>query len=831
MENQTKPAGIKRQIEKLLLKMKLTLTILMFCLAGAAASTYSQNTRLDVKIENGTMVELIKQIEAKSEFMFYYQKHELSELDNLTVEAHNATVMEILDKVTRGTVFDYTVIDRYIVVRKVGDDFGNDFLATAKENVAAQQPSVSGKVTDSNNQPLPGVTVIVAGTTTGTVTDADGNFSLAIPPTAETLQFSFVGMRTQEVPIEGRTAFTVVMEEDVIGLEEVVAVGYGTMRKSDLTGAVVRAGQEIINERPNVSVMQSLRGALPGLNIGQTNEAGAEPNISIRGQTSISGESAPLIVVDNIIFRGNLIDINPNDIETIDILKDASSAAIYGSQATNGVIIITTTKKGGKIGKPVINFSSSYSFDSPAKELNLESPEEFIQRMKDADLYNSRTEESGYLEPNPDYDVTTRFRANPQIDAYRAGIVTDWYSILVNENMHTQNHNLSLSNQTQNSGYYISLGYTEQVGYMHNEGYSRWNARINADNTVTDWLNVGVQTFMTLSDYSGQSIPPGNIYSFHWYAPAYTPDGELEENPDGLNINPLYVFDVDDLDKRMNLFGNIYADIKIPFIKGLTFKTNYSTNYRIVSKYFYRPYAQSFQGTGSKTETIGNDWSNDNILSYKNTIDRIHRLDITLVYGVEQRNSSYTQANATNFISDELGYNRLQAGSADQQTVSSGAWEEKSLYSMARLFYGLKEKYLITGTIRRDGFSGFSEKNKFGLFPSLSLAWVLSEEKIFKESLNWLDFLKLRLSYGSNGNRTIGRYQTLARVGGGYNYIDASKSSIYTQATTELASPNLKWETTTGINLGIDYSIINQRVSGSVEYYNSNTRDLLYNVD
>ena len=233
----------------------------------------------------------------------------------------------------------------------------------------------------------------------------------------------------------------------------------------------------------------------------------------------------------------------------------------------------------------------------------------------------------------------------------------------------------------------------------------------------------------------------------------------------------------------------------------------------------------------SKTENIGYDWSADNILSFKRVFNDIHSFDVTLVYGTEKRKFNFTRAIASVFSTNELGYNRLQTGSADLQQALSGAWEEASLYNMGRLFYGFKSKYLFTGTIRRDGFSGFSDENKFGLFPSMSAAWVLSEEPFMNKRYGWLDQLKLRLSYGSIGNRTIGRYQTLARVSGGYNYITAGGSPLFTQNVSSLASPGLKWETTTGINAGIDFGILGRRISGSIEYYNNNTKDLLYEVD
>lgn len=702
-------------------------------------------------------------------------------------------------------------------------------LTILSSDSESQQNVVTGTVTDaSTGEPMPGVNIQVKGTTIGTITDAAGKYSLSVTDRNVILVFSFIGYSTREVPVAGKSVVDMILDPELTGLEEVIVIGYGTMRKSDLTGSVVRADIESFRESPNVSVMQSLQGSVAGLNVGQIDRSGEEPSILIRGLSSLSGETRPLIVVDNVIFRGNLIDLNPNDIESIDILKDASSAAIYGSQATNGVILITTTKSGGLDGKPTIKYSGYYSFQSPVKELGYLDAEGFYKKTDESAIETSRTAESGYLDPNPAWQITNVFSTNEEIEAYNDGRMTNWYNELTNNNMYTQNHNLSLSNRTKYNNYLVSVGYTDQKGYLLNEDYSRLNARINLDNNITDWLKIGIQSFLTASDYSGQEATPNDRYSSP-YATAYDRDGELIQIVAGNVINPFIKNMADDLDKRLNLFGNIFADVSIPFIEGLTYRFNFANNYRTTSEYYFRPYGSSFQGQGSKAESIGYDWSSDNILTYKRDFNNIHNLNVTLVYGLEKRNLSSVEAVSSVFSSFELGYNMLEAGSSELQQTYSGAWEEASLYSMGRVFYGYKNKYLFTGTIRRDGFSGFGEENKFGFFPSMSIAWVVTEEPFLKGT-PLLNNLKIRASYGSVGNRTIGRYQTLAKVSGGFNYVTSLGTSVYTQSINSLASPNLKWETTTGLNFGIDFGIL-KFLSGAIDYYNNNTTDLLYNVD
>lgn len=694
------------------------------------------------------------------------------------------------------------------------------------------QNSISGTVVDQAGQPLPGVTVVVKGTTSGTVTNDSGEYNLTAVPSDATLVFSFVGMRTIEESVGSRTTIDVTMEIDAIGIDEVVAIGYGSVKKSDLTGSVARVTDEVITERQGVSLMQSLQGSTAGLNVGQVDQAGENPSISIRGTTSISGNQDPLIVVDGVIFRGNLIDINPNDIESVDILKDASSAAIYGSQATNGVLIVTT-KTGDRSDKPTITYTGRYTYQTPSVEFKPESPEEAIQRITAGHFFDSRTEESGYLEANPNWDFGSLMRDGEQLRAYENNQTFDWYGFVTNQNMHTQNHNISLQQRTQNSGYFVSIGYTDQAGYMLNEDYTRWNARINLDNDITDWLNIGIQSFMTLSDYSGADIPLGNRYRDDWYDPPYLADGvtlNLFPHAVGVSTNSIMLAEADDYNKRYNMFGNIYADIKIPFIKGLSFKPNVNINYITRSQYWFHDYALSFIGQGHKYEERRTEITNDYILSYVRDFSGGHSVNGTLVFGTEQRMATSTQAEAANFVSKELGYDKLEAGDATQQTVDTGAWEESSIYTMGRILYGFRQKYLFTGTVRYDGFSGFSTAHKFGVFPSASAAWVVSEEP-FTESITWLDNLKIRVSYGSNGNRTIGRYQTLATVDGGFKYIDGNETPVYAQGISDLASPNLKWETTTGLNIGLDFAVLNQRLWGTVEYYNNNTKNLLYEVD
>ena len=801
---------------KIFLIMRFTLFLFFLAIFQTlATNSYSQVAKVSLDINNKTVIEILNSIEDQTDYYFLYN-NQLIDVDRLvSFQCTNENIETVLDNVFKGTDVGYLIKNRQIIL----------------SNQISLKVDISGTVTDQSGSPLPGVTVLVKGTTQGTISDADGNYSLTNVQEDVVLIFSFVGMKTQEIPVLGKTTIDVILKEETIGLEEVVAIGYGTMRKRDLTGSVQRANIESFAEQPNISVIQSLQGAVPGLNVGQVNSAGQEPVISVRGATTISGETAPLIVLDGVIFRGNIIDLNPSDIESVDILKDASSTAVYGSQAANGVIIITTSKSGGKDGKPVISLSSQFSFQRPHKTYEYPDADYFEQKTIWSDFYQSMTEESGYLEVNPNYSFTNRFNTVEESRAYENGILNNWYNLVTRDNPYTQSHNLSLSNSTEYNDYYISIGYSDQVGYMLNEDYERINARINVDNKITDWLTVGIQSFLSGSDYSGAEINPKFRYEHNPYVTVYDQHGEYVTYPGSQYLNPLLTATDNDLDKRLSISGNIYTTIDFPFIKGLSYKFNFNNTYISRSEYGFSDYGSDLRGSGSKMESKNYDWTSDNIISFKRTFKNIHDINATLLYGVEKRSYTSTYAGASDFINSVLGYNRLQAGNAELAEVSSSAWEEASIYQMARLFYGYNNKYLFTGTIRRDGFSGFSKNNKTGIFPSAALAWILSRESFINNNFEWIDNLKARVSYGSNGNRTISRYQTLASVEGGFNYVTADESSVYTQSVASMASPNLNWETTTGINIGLDFGLFDERLFGAIDYYNNNTNNLLYNVD
>jgi len=693
-----------------------------------------------------------------------------------------------------------------------------------------QPGRIRGKVISGTDQePLIGVSVSVKGTTNGAITDLEGNFSLSAGPDA-VLVVTYIGYETQEITVGRRQFIDITLKEDFKQLDEVVVIGYGTARKSDVTGAVARADLSVLENSPNVNVLQTLKGVVPGLNIGVATTAGGDPDISIRGRNSISGTQSPLIVLDGIIYRGAFTDINPNDIGSIDVLKDASSAAIYGSQGANGVILITT-KSNARLSKPIIEYSGQISTQSLINsDLRPLDAEGYIQILKDCFIEESRTG-TDLLQENPNFDVTLKFRDPSATEGYMLGVNTDWWGLLSNSNPYIQNHNLSVRGKGDRSSYFMSFGYTDQQNMVINDTYKRYSFRINLDTDITNWLKIGTQSYYNISDFSGANVSFSSLGQVPAIISPYDADGNIKELYYLGQVNPMLTQNNPNEDVRNTISGSFFADVQIPWVKGLSYRANYSRNWETYRYYSFNQYSNNDNGAAQKYLTNGYSYTFDNIVTYKQIFGK-HSVNATLVYGVEKRSYENTNAQSSYFTDMTLGYNELGAGRSDLNVVSSDAWKETSLYSMARLVYSYADKYVFTGTVRRDGFSGFTKNNKFAVFPSAALAWRISEENFLKDKYSWIDNLKLRVSYGMGGNRTAGRYSSLAQMGtltNGYVYGDGGTGQL-AQYVLSMANNDLKWETTTSVNLGLDFSFLKGRIFGNYEYYYSKTKDLLYNI-
>lgn len=801
--------------------MKTASIILFVCVSQLfAMNGKAQNAIIELSSNTITIESLFAEIEKQTDFLIVYNGNELDVKASITLSQKVGKVSDILDEMIKGKKIKYEQTNKYIVFSGVD------------ENKSVQQTNrrrITGTVVDRSGEPIIGATVLEKGgdSSNGTITDQDGRFVLDI--SGDELQFSFIGYLTQVLKLKkNESAYHVILEEDSNILDEVVVIGYGTARKKDLAGSVVRADLNTLKESPNISLASALQGTIPGLNVGAVTTAGSDPAISIRGRNSISGITKPLIVLDGIIYHGSLVDINTNDIEAIDVLKDASAAAIYGSQASNGVILITT-KSAKTVGKPILEYNGSFSIQQlSTNKMKPMDRDGYLQFVADRFLEESRTGDD-LSQPNPDWDVTNHLMDAYAVNGYLNGTNTNWWDTFTNDLPYIQSHDLSIRGKSELSSYYISLGLTDQKNVIINDTYKKYNIRINLDTRINKYLKIGTQSFFTLSDYSGASPSVTNVIHLCPLVSATDENGDLITYPYLSIYNPLKEIESDDLQKRYNIMANFYVDLDIPYIKGLNYRLNFSQNLVMDKVFKFKRKDESELANGSKSNASQYDWTVDNILTYKRRFGK-HDINATFVYGAEKRQYESTGAAGSNFSNTVLGYNYLQAAQNDQQYISSSAWVETSLYSMLRLGYTYNDRYIFTGTVRRDGFSGFGCNNKFAIFPSAAVAWRISEEN-FMEKFGWINDLKLRMSYGVSGNRTVSRYQTLAQIKSTNAYLFGDGATAEKGITfSTMANNDLKWETTNAFNVGIDFSLLNNRLFGSFEYYNSKTHDLLYAI-
>ena len=783
-----------------------------------------KKVQISVHFNNTKLSQVFKDIESKTNYNFVFDKKNIDLSQRIHLSIKKGTVEDVLLGIARQGNIKFRQVNNRISAKAsgTGSMHQNKIITEIKE------VEVSGKITDENGEGLPGASIVEQGTTNGTISDADGNYKLRLPEEA-TLVISYVGYKTQEIVISGRSVINIEMVLDAEQLSEIVVIGYGAkVDKSDLTGAVSSANLDRALETSNVSIVQALRGNIAGLNVGAVDAAGQNPTLSVRGQSTLSGNAAanePLIVLDGIIYRGSLIDLNTADIESIEVLKDVSSASIYGSQASNGVILITTKNGTGSSGKPIINYSASYSIQTPTNSMRPMQADEYREFFPDIFWEQGSRIGPDFLEADPSFEIAPRLKTQFLADGLRDGIDTPWWDLLTRDGS-TNVQNLSIRGQSDNMNYFVSGGYTDQEGFLVNDNYKRYNFRVNLDAKLNDWLTVGTQTYFTASDYSGQNASSIQVFRLQPWAPIRDNEGEIIPEPVDA-LNPFLVTQIDDSDIRLNLSSTLYADIRLP-LEGLNYRVNYSNSYKTIDQNSFNPWGNNFTGSGRKYHWFNRDWTLDNIVSYNRVFNEVHDVGLTLLYGVEKRDLGSTTASATNFGVDILGYNSLGIG--DVPRVGSTREQEQSLYQMVRLLYGYKNKYYFTGTIRRDGFSGFGVNNKTAIFPSMALGWTISKES-FASQLSWLNNLKIRASYGELGRRGVSRYQTVARVNSSPAVVfgDGSIGS-QGQGPASLANPSLGWETNIGFNLGLDFEILKSRIRGNLEYYSTRTEDILFNI-
>jgi TonB-linked SusC/RagA family outer membrane protein len=671
---------------------------------------------------------------------------------------------------------------------------------------------ISGKVTDEKGEALPGVSIVVKGTQRGTTTDMKGVFELSLPDGDATLIFSFVGYLPQEIAAGNQSSLTISLQSDSRSLEEMVVVGYGSAKKKDLTGAVTRVDLEQSRLQPNVNPVQALRGTVAGVTIVDNGRPGSDATITIRGRNSISASTSPLIVLDGIIYAGgSLSDINSNDIESIDILKDASSSAIYGSLAANGVILVTTKK--GSTSKPRISINSYFGTSDFAHAPDYRNAEEYLQARKDAEIADKG--------PLP-------FQLLEEANIAAGNIIDPWEEI--KRKAPVSSNELSVSGRTDRVNYYFSGSYTDVKSPVKGDNFNRVAARVNLDVMITDWLSIGTNSGYSVKDNSGVRADLSMASQISPYANLYYDDGVPRPLPMNIGAveNPLTKTLLNrNYNVTKTLFTNSYTDIKLP-VPGLTHRLNVGFTDKGTEEYNYTPSFKREQffnlGRGSKDHYAYQNLTIENILRYDKIIARDHALNVTLLYGTYTDKDQRSVLSSNNIFNDVLGYNALEIG--ENFAINTDAGKSQQVSSMGRVGYRYKGKYILDLTMRRDGYSAFGKGKKYGLFPAIGVSWNVSDEA-FMSNIQAIDNLKLRTSWGKNGNRGVSRYSSLSSISQtNYVFGDGASPSVGL-LTSSLGNPDLGWETTKSTNFGIDVSVLIGRIGGSVDYYQTRTNDLL----
>jgi len=787
-----------KQWSKIFLTMKL---VFVFILAGFlsvnATETYSQNVRFDLKMENVSLKSILNEIEQKTDFNFIYHNDEINTMSKLSVDVNHATVSEILDRLLKNKGLEYKIYDHYIMIQKNGTNGTvTDFMQ--------QQKTVSGIVTDESGQPIPGVSVFIKGALSGTITDIYGKFSLSDISADATLVFSFMGMQTQELAINGRTTLKVVMEGKMIGIGEVVAVGYGTQQKRDISGSITNVKEKDFNRGITRTAVDLLQGKVAGLTVTtSTGDVTAQQSMRLRGSSSLTGSSEPFVVIDGVPGM-SMSSISPQDIKSISILKDASAAAIYGSRSASGVILITTKK--GKSGQTKVDYNGYVGFDNVTNKPDVLTAAEW----------------KNYTTSN-----------NINITGMDLGGNTDWFGEIMRTGV-TQNHDLSFSGGGNNNNYRASVSYLDQQGIVKDNHQKRINSRLSFNQkALKDRLDISMIGAMNQRDY--QPSDTRNFVLAYNMLPVYpvkNADGTWYDNLEYDQGNPVRNQEYNSNEYEENMFFlNAKAEYKI--FKNLTAGVNiYNDRGTLDHSLYYNSNTErgrNLQGFAKRQFSSHKKKLLETTINYTGKVGN-HNYSFLGGYSYEDNFSKGANAQNRLFVTNLFNYNNLEAGeNLKTGDVSSWASRNKLVSFFGRLNYSYKDRYILSGTLRRDGSSKFGENHKWGTFPSISAAWRLVDEPFMETFSNFLDELKIRVGYGVLGNQEgISPYQSMELYGSSGTYYDnGSWHSAY--SLSQNANPNLKWEQTSIFNIGVDYSVLEGRINGTIEYYDKRTNDLLYN--
>jgi|CXWL01.1.fsa_nt_gi TonB-linked SusC/RagA family outer membrane protein len=792
--------------------MKLTTVLIIAACLQVSASGYSQKVTL--KENNIPLQKVFEEIRKQTGYQFFYADETLAAAKNVSINIKKGSIEEVLDFCFQDQQLGYTISESTIIIKRkiVAPEVSTPLppLSTAIE--------IKGKVTDEKGQPLEGATILVKGTNQGTKTDANGNFSINAEPNS-TLVISFVGFELAEVKIGNQANISVQLKPSIAIGEQIVVVGYGSQKKSDITGSVSKVDLDRAKAIPTTNIAEMIRGQAAGVQVTLISaRPGGNSSILIRGKKSIRGLNDPLIVLDGFAIE-SINDINPDDIASIEVLKDASAQAIYGARASNGVILITTKK--GKSGKMRVAFNSYISTQKLTKNFDLYSAEEFAQLRREA----VRAQFGSYQPDNVNF-------TGVEYANFLAGRYVNWENEVLKNGV-TNSHSVSVSGGTENTKLFTSINYFKQTGLVPSADYKRGSFRVNLDQKINNRASIEANlNFAT--DKQRKETPSLDFITISPFTGPYDAQGNLVKLVAGANAsssttNPLWNIRESNNDTKVNLYNlNLVGNYK--FSKNISYKLNTLLSRRNIDEgsYITRLHTAgvSTNGKADVANTLREEYLIENILNYNGKLTENHKFDLTLVQSVNQRNTSKTTSTGTGFGSDLLGYDGITNALLFKTTRVEEQYRLASF--LGRFRYTLMDKYLFSFTARRDGASIFAENKKWGFFPAASVAWQIHKEGFLKKS-KLVSQLKLRLSYGEVGNQSLDPYTTLGVVGN-FPYIYGGAIVAGALPGSVLPNPNLTWETSTTFNGGLDFGFANNRITGSIEYYDTRTTDLLVDI-
>lgn len=787
--------------------MRISTFLLMVCVfCSYAGNAHSQNAKVSIRMNNVKLDKILNEIENQTDYLFIYNNQ--VDINKITsVKVKNEAVAQVLDKILSGTGINYELEGTHIIL-----------TTEAIKDLHAQQQAktVTGTVTDVSGEPIIGANIRIKGTTTGTITDIDGNFSIEAEPQS-VIEVSYIGYLTQETVINNQKSIRFLLKEDTKTLDEVVVIGYGVQKKADLTGSVANINTEKLNTQSNANIGQALQGKIAGVDIvSQGGAPGSGTRIMVRGIGTLNNAS-PLYIVDG-MYMNSIDHINPNDIASIDVLKDASSAAIYGSRAANGVIIVTTKEGSNTEGKPIIDLSVNLGISTASKFLD----------MLDAKGWAEVTTIARQAIGKPALDMATDLANKPD---------NDWQDIMFRPAL-MQNYNLAVKGGGKYSTYYTGLGYFNQDGIVKGTNYQRYNIQSKND-YKRGIFSAGTNLIISFSHDKPlhQELRGGMIGTILQSVPTLEKYDDTREGGYGgtygdvVNIpHPLAIIDdniMDRYNENVKIFANLYAQIEL--FKGLKYKLNLTPDFSFER---YKNYLNKYDfglATNSITQLTERQRRRRNILVENLlTFDRTfgeHKISALAGYTYQDSRFRHIQAYGEGL---PQGLEEIDAATTNRSNEGN-SWRSVLTSILGRVFYSYQNKYLFTATIRRDGSSKFGKNNRYGYFPSFSLGWNVAEEK-FMENVHWLDQLKLRGGYGVLGNQEIDNYQYSSTITTGINYPDGNGGLLQGAFPKNFANPDIKWEETAMTNVGIDFMAFNNRLSLTADYYVKNTKDILLTV-